>query len=60
MLASLSWSAASLSVPDGSSLTTDSDGPPCAAGKPGGRGPPVCYPGSHNWRARAANLVSDD
>ena len=28
----------------------DSDGPPsvsCAAGNPGGRGPPGCYPGSH-------------
>ena len=25
-------------------LTTVSDGPPCAAGSPGGRGPPGCYP----------------
>ena len=43
-----------------SPLTTDSDGPPGAAGNPGGRGPPGCYPGSHNWRARAANLATDD
>ena len=38
-----------------SPLTTDSDGPPCAACKPGSCGQPGCCPGSHNWRARAAN-----
>ena len=43
-------------------LTTDSDGPPAAAGKPRGRGPPGRYPGpgSHNWPAHAANLATDD
>ena len=43
-----------------SPLTTDSDGPPGSAGNPGGSvqfygGPPGRCPGSHNWRARAAN-----
>ena len=43
-----------------SPLTTDSDGSPCAAGNPGGSRPPWCYPWSHNWRARAATLATDD
>ena len=40
-----------------SPLTTDSDGPPCAAGNPGGRCPPGCYPGSHNWHRRELPTV---